>query len=171
MLTCGSKNFGTFGRDGDVARGDEVESRPTAQAVDGGDDGLGHRPERRRRLLRRLPLRVGREVRLVVDHAAVVWNLGHVGTGAEGSAVARDDDGPDRLVCLGGGVRPPQLPDHDGVDGVQLLGPVEGDGDRVSVDLVEDGVKVHRVSFLAALEPGVSALLEGEKALAEVCGA
>src|SRR5665213_560894 len=59
----GVEELGPLGRNDDVAGRHEVETRATAQAVDRGEDRLGHRPERRRRLLRRFPLLVGRQVR------------------------------------------------------------------------------------------------------------
>src|SRR3546814_6724561 len=69
--------------DRDVACGDPVEAGAAAQPVDGHDGGLGHRAERRGALLRSLPLRVGRQVGLVVDHTSVLWDLLYVGAGAE----------------------------------------------------------------------------------------
>ena len=95
------EELGPIGRDHDVAGRDPVEARAAAQPVDRGEDRLGHRAERRRAFLRRFPLRVRRQVRLVVDDAPVVGDLGDVGAGAERAPVAGDDRDPDVVVGLG----------------------------------------------------------------------
>ena len=95
------EELGLIRRDDDVAGGDPVEAGAAAQAVDRGENRLGHRAERRRPFLRRLPLRVGGEVRLVVDDAPVVGDVGDVGTCAERTPGTGDDRDPDVVVRLG----------------------------------------------------------------------
>ena len=87
-------------RDGDVTGGDEVQARAATDPVDPDDDRLGHRPERRRGLLGRVPLPEVREVAAVVRHLAVVGAPFDVGAGAERTTVAGDHDGPHVVVGL-----------------------------------------------------------------------
>ena len=137
------EELGALGRDGDVAGGHQVEPGAAAEPVHRGQDGLGHRPERRRRLLRRLPLRVGRQVGLVVDHAAVVGDLRHVGSGAERAAGAGHEEDPHRVVGLGRRVRGAQLAHHERAHRVQPVGTVQRDRRDAVADLVEDGLELH----------------------------
>ena len=136
-----------IGRDHDVAGRHEVEARTAAQPVHRGEDRLGHRAERRRRLLRRVPLRVRREVGLVVDDAAVVGDLGHVGARAERAARARDRRSSTPSSSASAAVvRVPQLADHLRAHRVQLVGPVERDRRDPVVDVVQDRLVVRGVN-------------------------
>ena len=83
MLTCGSKNSArsdAMMMSPVVTRSSPAPQHSPFTAV---STGLVIDAERRCAFLRRFPLRVGREVRLVVDDASVVGDLGHVGSGAE----------------------------------------------------------------------------------------
>ena len=145
MLTCGSKNSARS----DAIAMSEVVTRsspaPQQRPLTAVEDRLGHRPERWRGLLGCLPLRVGGEVGLLVDHATVVGDLADVGAGAEGPARAGDDDGPDRVVALGAVVGVAELSHHERAHGVELIGPVEGDRRHPVGHLVDDGFEGHRI--------------------------
>ena len=110
MLTWGSKNSARSDAMAMSDGGHQVEAGAAAEAVHRGEHRLGHGPERRRGLLGRLPLRVGGQVRLVVDDPAVVGDLADVGAGAERPARPGDDDRPHGVVALGRGRRPRGAP-------------------------------------------------------------
>src|SRR5205807_7167227 len=107
---------------GDVGVGDEVQPAAGADTVDGGDHRL---PD---------PAVDGGQAHLAVEVAALLRRRGcrrplaHVEPGAEPAAGPGDDDDDDLGVVvelLPGGR---QLASHRTVDGVEALGPVEGEG-------------------------------------------
>ena len=69
-----------------------------------------------------------------VDSAAVA----QVAPGAERPARAGDDGHPGLLVVAEAAERLVEVPAHLGVDGVEGLGPVVGDGGDMAVELVGD---------------------------------
>ncbi len=74
---------------------------------------------------------------------------GEIGAGAEAAACAGHDDGADIVVLVGGVERVDHFLLHRAVEGVELVGPVQRDGENLIVDLVLDGLIRHGVvSFL-----------------------
>ena len=68
---------------------------------------------------------------------------GEVGAGAEAAAGAGDDDGAHIVVLVGRVEGVDQLLLHRAVEGVELVGPVQRDGEDLIVDLVLDGLIRH----------------------------
>src|SRR6185369_10673591 len=66
-----------------------------------------------------------------------------VGAGAEATARAGHDNGTDIVVLVGRVERVDQLLLHRAVEGVELVGPVQRDGENLIVDLVLDGLIRH----------------------------
>ena len=66
-----------------------------------------------------------------------------IGPGTEGTAGAGDDDGTHLVVGIGPIERVDQLRHHAGREGVELVRPVEGDGQDAVVDVKEDRFVVH----------------------------
>ena len=64
---------------------------------------------------------------------------------ADAAAGTGDDDGADIIVLVGRIERLDQLPLHRAVEGVELVGPVQRDGENLIVDLVLDGLIRHGV--------------------------
>jgi hypothetical protein len=65
------------------------------------------------------------------------------GAGAKRAPCAGDDDGADAVIFVGGVKRLDQFTLHRGVEGVQLLGPAQGDGENLLGDLVLNGFVGH----------------------------
>src|SRR6185312_2513048 len=76
-----------------------------------------------------------------------------VGAGAEGAAGAGHDDGTDIVVTIGPVEGGDHLLLHGGVEGVGLVGPVQGDRQNLLGDLVFDGLIRHRDASLYRLQP------------------
>jgi hypothetical protein len=68
---------------------------------------------------------------------------GEVRAGAEATPGAGDDDGADVVVLVGLVEGVDQLPLHGGVEGVELVRPVQCDGEDLFGDLVCDGLVGH----------------------------
>ena len=135
------------GGDRDVTGGDQVEAGTTADPVDRDHDRLGHRTERRRRFLGRLPFPEVREVPPLVRHLAVGGDAFDVGAGTERPTVGGDEDRPHVVVGFGAGVGVAQLALHVEAHRVEHLRPVERDRRGAIGDLVEDGVVAHRTRY------------------------
>ena len=74
-----------------------------------------------------------------------------VGAGAEPAPRAGDDDGANVVVPVGLIERLDQFLLHKGVEGIELVGPVQRDGEDLLGNLVEDGLIGHGVSFRSFL--------------------
>src|SRR6266481_6055858 len=74
-----------------------------------------------------------------------------IGAGAEPAPGTGDDDGPAIVVLVGGIERIDQFLLHGAVEGVELVGPVQGDGENLLGDLVFDRLIGHRVFPLLLL--------------------
>src|SRR5207248_4364646 len=72
---------------------------------------------------------------------------GEVRTGAKAAARAGDDDGSDIVVLVGGIEGVDQFLLHGAVEGVELVGPVQRDGEDIFGDLVFDRLIRHWVWF------------------------
>src|SRR5262249_50566811 len=68
---------------------------------------------------------------------------GEVGAGAETAARAGDDDGADVVVLVGRVEGGDHLLHHATGEGVELVGPVQRDGEDLVLDLVFDGLIGH----------------------------
>ncbi len=72
---------------------------------------------------------------------------GEVGAGAEAAACAGDDDGADIVVLVGGIEGVDHLLHHLAGEGVELVRPVQGDGEDLLGYLVFDRLIRHGISF------------------------
>jgi hypothetical protein len=70
---------------------------------------------------------------------------GEISAGAEPAPSARDDDGPDVVVLVGGIKGGDQFLLHGGVEGVELVGSVQRDGEDLFGDFVFDRFIRHRM--------------------------
>jgi hypothetical protein len=68
---------------------------------------------------------------------------GQIGAGAEAAAGAGHDDGADVVVLVGGIERVDQFLLHGAVESIELVGPVQGDGENLLGDLVLDRLVRH----------------------------
>ena len=92
-----------------------------------------------------IDLAVGQPLHRPAPRVAVegVGAGGEVGAGAEAAARAGDDDGADVVVLVGRVEGVDHLLLHGAGEGVELVGPVQRDGEDLLLDLVFDGLVGH----------------------------
>jgi hypothetical protein len=118
-LISGWPNFGVVGRDDEVAHHGQLAAAAQGKAADGRDHRLAHAADL---------LPVAGDVVLVVDVGEGVGGHGaDVGAGGKRLFAAGQDDAADAVVGVKAFERLAQLIHELVVQGVELLGPVQGD--------------------------------------------
>ena len=117
---------GAFGRDADVGRQQELDACGHAPAVRRRDHRFGPRTVE----APGIPAVVGNRLCACQDGRA---DVGKVETGGEVVAVCEEHPGPQGVVRLQQRIRPGQVGDHRQGERVALIGPVQSDGQHVTV--------------------------------------
>ena len=153
-LTKAAASFAEFRHDANVTAERGIHAVSGGAAVDGANRRLVHRMQNRWRGV----AQIERRFRGCRAEPVAASLLAQIEAGAEGAAVAGEDDATHRRILVGRNQQPRQVVQHRPGDRVHALRRVEGDDGNAVIEIVEDfaGFGLLRASGLISISASFS---------------